>query len=188
MFLTCRILPTIILAVESLRLGRLFDIVNGKQASPRSGTGESRHRPGLPERIGVHRQDVVGVAVVEARRRRALAAGAECGEEGEEMLVGRMVARRLGRGAERVEQGGAVAARRRVGKPGGEGLGPGGIAARRPEYLAEIVRDAARADDEDVAMPQRRQRGADALVPARAAARNGGPSIRRFDKLTGYSG
>jgi hypothetical protein len=119
----------------------------------------------LPSRplIRIHGEGAVGRAGVDALAPGARPGGAQRGEEGQEMLVARMVARGIGGAASVVDELVGASRRDGLGQPVGEIADPGRgrRVDRRHAQLAEIMRRAARAEDQHALVAQRPQRLAD---------------------------
>src|SRR5260221_9573479 len=114
--------------------------------------------------ITVHRERAIGRAGVDAASLRAASCGAQRGEERQEMLLARMIARGVGGAPAVIDEVLGAALGDRPCEPIGKVADPGRRRRidRRHAQLAEIVRRAAGTEDQHALVAQRLQRRADA--------------------------
>ena len=96
-------------------------------------------------------------AVVDASAAHAAPRGARGNEDRQEMIVARMRAARLGR-ALPIEEGLGIARLDRHREPVVEALCPAGRATAVAREIAEVVHGTAAREDENIFLPERRQR------------------------------
>src|SRR5690606_37048587 len=117
--------------------------------------------------VDIHAQRAIGEAAVFDME---VAAGAEGEVQRQQVLLAGMAAPRMGRPVAVVEQGGAVADLQLRHHPVAELAGPGFdyLGSGTPVQLAEVVGDAARADQQYALSAQRREGLADPYLQLRA--------------------